>query len=291
MPFSTYRADDVGTFDCLTPAPATAGAYTTLRFRFTAGPYGVDDGGGIKLSWRQTSDMGKPQSTTRSGAGFARIEAGPDRVFKLDVTRDNIRPWKNTLYIRVGRFLMPGESFDLILGCTEQGGPGIRMQTNAEKGFQFKAFVDAFATYDFVELAHVPTIDILPGPVETYRMVLPTEVAPDAGEPELRVVGLDLWGNPSCDHLDDLSLVTTIGAAGTQQAFTPDPASLVTRHRLPAPALDQELRAGNPQRPTVRCWADQTRQSVSRRDADGALGGSAWPIRRNSGVGDAGGIL
>lgn len=243
MPFSTYRAENVGTFECLTPAPATAGAYTTLRFRFTAGPYGVDDGGGIKLSWRQTSDMGKPQSSTPASPGYTRIEAGPDRVFKMEVTRDNIRPWKNTLYIRVGRFLMPGESFDLILGCTQQGSPGIRMQTNAENGFKFKAFVDAFATYDFAELSHVPAIDILPGAVETYRMALPTEVAEGTDKVQLRVVGLDLWGNPSSDHIPDLTLVTSTGSEQTKAPFQPEATSLVTKHSLPAPALGDELRA------------------------------------------------
>lgn len=243
MPFSTYRADEVGTIECLTTAPAIAGAYTTLRFRITAGRYGIDDGGGVKLSWRQTSDMGKPQTGDPAAAGYARIEAAPDRWFKLDVTRDNIRPWKNTLYIRVGRFLMPGESFELILGCTEHGGPGIRMQTNAETGFNLRTFVDAFATYDFVELAGFPKLDIVPGPVETYRMVLPTEIPASAEHANLRVVGLDRWGNPSGEHLPDLTLLASVGGKTSTAQYQPDDSSLVTSLSLPAPAEGEELRA------------------------------------------------
>lgn len=243
MPFAKYRADEVGTFECLTPAPATAGDYLTLRFRFTAGRYGIDDGGGLKISWRQTSDMGKPQTTDPAGAGYTRIVAGPDRHFTVTVTNDNIRPWKPTLYIRMGRFLMPGESFELILGCKEQGGPGIRMQTNAEKGFRFKTFVDAFSTCDFAELDDYPRIDIVPGPVETYRLVLPTEVAEGTPEAKLRVVGLDKWGNPSSLHLPDLTLVTETGGQRREMPFTPDAGSLVTPLTLPAPAGGAELRA------------------------------------------------
>ena len=83
MPFSNYRADEVGRIERLPPERAPAGAFQTLRFRFTAGPYGIDDGGGIKLSWRQTSDMGKPQDTAPAGAGYARIVSEPDRSFRL----------------------------------------------------------------------------------------------------------------------------------------------------------------------------------------------------------------
>lgn len=242
MPHSTYRADEVGTLTCLTSAPATAGAYVTLRFRFTAGRYGIDDAGGLKLSWRQTSDMEKPQVSDPAGAGFARIEAGPDRYFLMEVSNDNIRPYKSTLTIRMGRFLMPGETFDLILGCKDQGGPGIRMQTNAELNFPFKGYVDAFSTCDFVELDDFPTLDILPGPVETYRLVLPLEVPEGATDTELRVVGLDRWGNPSAEHLTGLTLAKTDERGEEAEPFDPD-VELISSRRLPAPRADEELRA------------------------------------------------
>jgi len=241
MPHSKYRANEVGTLTCLTPAPAAAGAYVTLRFRFTAGRYGIDDAGGLKLSWRQTSDMGKPQVSDPAGAGFARIEAGPDRHFVMEVSNDNIRPYKSTLTIRMGRFLMPGESFDLILGCKDQGGPGIRMQTNAELNFPFKAYVDAFSTCDFAELDVFPIIDILPGPVESYRLVLPLEIPVGSTDTGLRVVGLDRWGNPSSEHLTGLTLATTDRHGEKPEPFVPD-AGLVTSLRLPVPGADEELR-------------------------------------------------
>lgn len=242
MPFSTYRTTDMGTITCLTPAPVTAGAHATLRFRFTTGPYGIDDTGGLKISWRQTSDMGKPQIADPAGEGFARIESSPGRSFRMEVTRDNLRPWKNTLYIRVGRFLLPGESFELVLGCTAQGGPGLRVQTNAESGFAFKTFVDAFATYDFVELENFPRIDVQSGPAETYRAVLPTEVGPDRENVALRVVGLDRWGNPTMQHKANLTLVTFIDDNTDRVDFMPDAGKTVSVVSLPAPRLDGELR-------------------------------------------------
>ena len=38
-----------------------AGEFTTIKLLYTAGYYGIDDTGSIKLSYRFASDMGQPQ--------------------------------------------------------------------------------------------------------------------------------------------------------------------------------------------------------------------------------------
>lgn len=82
MPFSTYRADRVGRIEALPPGRVTAGEHTTLRLRFTAGDFGIDDTGELKISWRQTSDMGKPQTTAPAGDRFD-VEPGRAETYRL----------------------------------------------------------------------------------------------------------------------------------------------------------------------------------------------------------------
>ena len=83
-----------------------------------------------------------------------------------------------------------------MLGDRRHGSPGYRLQTAREKPFWFKVFVDAFATYDFVELPGSPTLELVPGPVVRWKAILPTLAAP-ARRSGSRVVGEDRWGNPS----------------------------------------------------------------------------------------------
>ena len=61
MPYSTYLPDQMGRAT-LTPAgPFVAGSHVELTLVYTAGTFGIDDTGMVKISWRTTSDMSKPQ--------------------------------------------------------------------------------------------------------------------------------------------------------------------------------------------------------------------------------------
>ena len=49
-------------------------------------------------------------------------------------TASNIRPYANTVLIRVGRgYLRAGDTLTIRLGDRRQGSPGLRLQTNVEK--------------------------------------------------------------------------------------------------------------------------------------------------------------
>ena len=71
-------------------------------------------------------------------------------------------------------FLREGDRIVVRLGDRSQGSPGYRLQTAREKPFWFKIFVDAFSTYDFVELPNSPTLELVPGPVVRWKAILPT---------------------------------------------------------------------------------------------------------------------
>ena len=52
-----------------------AGSYGSFTLTYTAGPFGIDDSGGIKISFRTTTDMGKPQFTDPAGDNYTTAEA------------------------------------------------------------------------------------------------------------------------------------------------------------------------------------------------------------------------
>ena len=67
MPFSTYLPEHMGSATLAPSGPFVAGCYAELTFTYTAGMFGIDDSGMLKISWRTTSDMAKPQFAEPSG--------------------------------------------------------------------------------------------------------------------------------------------------------------------------------------------------------------------------------
>ena len=110
MPFSKYLPEHMGSIRLTPPGPFVAGSLAELTLTYTAGTFGIDDTGMVKISWRTTSDMGKPQFDKPAAPNFTTVEASNGA--KLDVWFDrlNIRPYANTLLIRVGRgYLRAGD--------------------------------------------------------------------------------------------------------------------------------------------------------------------------------------
>ena len=220
MPYSTYLPEHMGAAT-LTPAgPFVAGSHTELTLVYTAGTFGVDDTGMLKITWRTTSDMGKPQLDKPAAENFTTVEASNGAVLECRVDRVNIRPWANALVIRVGRgFLREGDRITVRLGDRRQGSPGLRLQTNVEATFELKVFVDAFATYEFAELPVSPEITLVPGPAASWKAIVPSLVA--AGEPfRLAVVAEDRWGNPTDRAAGRYRLAASAQVEGLPETIT-----------------------------------------------------------------------
>lgn len=198
MPYSDYRPDLMGSAT-LEPAGAfEAGSWQSFTLTYTAGAFGVDDTGSIKIGFRFATDFGPVQFTDPKAAGFTTLEAsnGATLEAKWEFKR-NIRPWSRSLYVVVVKeFLKPGDTITIRFGDRRQGSPGIRVQTYCESAFEFRVFADPIATYDYVALPESPRIAIVPGPGVTWRAVLPTLVR--TGSPfRLSLKTEDKWGNPS----------------------------------------------------------------------------------------------
>jgi hypothetical protein len=198
MPYSDYRPDLMGRATLTPLGSFEAGSLQSFTLVYTAGAFGVDDTGSIKVGFRFASDFGPVQFTDPKGQGYTTVEAsnGATLETKWEFKR-NIRPWSRSLYIGVVKdFLAPGDTIGIRFGDRRQGSPGIRMQTYCESEFEFRVFADPIATYDYVALPASPKICIVPGPGLHWRAVLPTLVR--AGEPfRLSIKADDKWGNPS----------------------------------------------------------------------------------------------
>src|ERR1041384_1168263 len=182
-------------------APAgrfVAGSHQELTLVYTAGTFGIDATGMVKISWRTTSDMSKPQFDKPQAENFTTVEASNGAKLEVWFDRLNIRPWGNTLLIRVGRgYLRAGDTLTIRFGDRRQGSPGWRLQTNVEKNVELRTSVDAFATYEFCELKH-PAFDLVAGPAASWKAIVPSLAV--AGEPfRLAIAAEDARGNPTAD--------------------------------------------------------------------------------------------
>jgi hypothetical protein len=219
MPFSTYKQDQIGSATIEPGGPLEAGSHAELTITYTAGTFGIDDTGAIKISWRTASDSAKPQFSDPKAPNYTTAYATNGARLELEFNRNNIRPWVATLFIRVGRgFLRAGEQIVVRLGDRSHGSPGYRLQTARESPFWFKIFVDAFATYDFVELPGSPNVELIPGPVARWKAILPTLRRTD--DPfRLAVVAEDRWGNPTEQADAALRLVPTAPIQGLPETL------------------------------------------------------------------------
>ncbi|MDC1193942.1 DUF3604 domain-containing protein, partial [Planktomarina temperata] len=199
MPFSTYRPDLMGTATVNVDRPLVCGEWATLNLTYTAGHFGIDDLGSLKISIRSASDETSPQFDDPKAPGYTTITASNGARLNVSYRKNsNIRPWGNTLHIQCLNFLSAGDTITVQLGDRSQGSPGLRMQTFREFSHEYRFHVDAFATYDFVVLPYEqqPKIELIPGLAARHVAILPTLRTVN----DMFALGLkaeDRWGNPT----------------------------------------------------------------------------------------------
>lgn len=240
MPYSDYRPELMGQAR-LEPAGAfEAGSFQSFVLVYTAGTFGIDDTGSIKIGFRFATDFGPVQFDDPQGAGYTTAEASNGAALELKWEfKRNIRPWSRSLYVGIMKhFLAPGDTITIRLGDRRFGSPGIRLQTYCEAAFQFRVLVDAIATYDYVALPVSPAIEIMPGPGVAWRAVLPTLVR--AGERfRLAVKADDKWGNPARLRGSQLRLRPSVPIHGLPPVLETVPgefAAVIEDLRVEAPA-------------------------------------------------------
>ena len=277
MPFSSYLPEHMGSIRLSPAGPFVAGSLAELTLVYTAGTFGIDDTGMVKVSWRTTSDMAKPQFDKPRAANFTTVEASNGAKLEVWYDRLNIRPYVNTLLIRVGRgYLRQGDTLTVRFGDKRQGSPGWRLQTNVEKNVELRTSIDAFATYEFCELLEQPAFDLVPGPVASWKAILPSLAV--VGEPfRLALVAEDTWGNPTDKAEQTLALKSSLplrGLPATVAINSGDGPRVIENLIADAPgdielivlARDREVTRANPLRVAKeaslkRYWGDLHGQS------------------------------
>lgn len=198
MPHTTYMADRMGTAAIDPQGPVEAGSFASFTLVYTAGYFGIDDTGSLKIVFRFASDMARPQFADPAAPGYTTVEASNGAVLEVAFdNKRNIRPWDKTLFIRVMRgFMREGDKITVRFGDRRKGSPGIRMQTMAEPTFEFRVLVDPFATYTYCELPASPFVPVIAGPPAKWVAVLPA--LRRVGETfRLGLKAEDKWGNPT----------------------------------------------------------------------------------------------
>ena len=225
MPHSDYLPELMGTLTCDPMGAFEAGSWASFTLTYTAGHFGIDDTGSLRLVHRFASDQGAIQFTDPQAPNYVSVEASNGAVLELRTdNKGNLRPWDKTLYIKiVNGYLTEGDRIVIRLGDTRQGSPGLRLQTFCEPTFEFRLLADCIATCDYIELPDCPEIAIVPGPAAMWQAVLPSRVR--AGDPlRLSIKAEDRWGNPTDRAAGTRLTIETDGAiAGLpDQATMPD---------------------------------------------------------------------
>ena len=175
-----------------------AGSYQTFEWIYTAGTFGIDDSGSIRICFRFASDQGKPQFTDPKAPNYTTIVASNNAVLKYDYDpQGNVRPWGKTIYIRVVQgYLTEGETIKVVFGDRSQGSPGMRIQTFCEDSYEFHSLIDPIATRCYQPIINQPVIKIVPGRPERFVVVAPTLKRKNE-KFSIYLKGEDIWGNPS----------------------------------------------------------------------------------------------
>ena len=174
-----------------------AGSYQSFTLTYTAGRFGIDDSGSIRVVFRFATDQSNPQFDDPTAPGFTEVVASNDAVLEVRFDpKGNIRPWDRTLQIKVVKgFMKEGDTITVRFGVTEHGSAGMRLQTFCESRYEFRVLVDPIATYNFQTLPDQPFITIVPGLPKTWVAIVPSTIK--SGEPfSLKIKAEDNWGNP-----------------------------------------------------------------------------------------------
>ncbi len=178
--------------------PVEARSFQTFQVVYTAGKYGLDDTGSIRVVFRFANDAGKLQMSEAFAPNY--VSASTNAAGRIDLSYHDVghqRPWFKCLTARLnGGYLKEGDTITIIFGDTSQGSPGMQMQSFCDSDFEFRVLADVCAVGHYLPLSPQPAVAIVPGIPVIWKAVLPSLRRP--GERfQLGIKAEDAWGNPS----------------------------------------------------------------------------------------------
>src|ERR1700741_1293784 len=82
-----YLPELMGSMTISSSGPFPAGSIQSLVFTYTAGEFGIDDTGGLRICWCSPSDMAKPQFDAPAAANYATVSASNGASLEYVVDR------------------------------------------------------------------------------------------------------------------------------------------------------------------------------------------------------------
>ncbi len=201
--------------------PVEVRSLQTFKLTYTVGRYGLDDTGAIRVVFRAMGDGQALQVSDPAAANYVTASTSTGIPLAVEYRSRGVsaRPrWKSLTVTVNGGYLCEGDVITIVFGDTSGGSPGMRVQTMADGGFEFKVLADVCAVGHFVPIPDTPTVAIVPGPPVVWKAVLPTLRRP--GERfRFGLKAEDRWGNPTDRATGHFVFETNLPVDGLPDAF------------------------------------------------------------------------
>lgn len=182
--------------------PLAAGSFVCLRWIYTAGRYGMDNGGRIRLLFRYAWDGGVLQTTDPGGDNYVTAHtSNPDATVAIQfMPKGGRRPWLPCLMLEIkDSSLAEGDRVFVTIGDRSAGGSGHRVQTFVESDFRWLTDVECFETGTWVELKDCPVTPVVAAKPSMLAAIAPS--VRTVSEPlRLTVKRTDDYGNPAGEN-------------------------------------------------------------------------------------------
>ena len=203
----SYLPEHMGTAT-LTPAgPFVAGTHVALVLTYTSGQFGIDDSGDLKVVWRGTSDMGKPQFTDPTAANYTTVEASNGAVLEAR-RRSQLHPALGQCTVDQGRPRLSARRRDHHHSPRRHAARARRAcacKPMSSRPSNSRCWSMPSPPIEFTELLKSPEIALVAGPAAAGRRCCRAQNI--AGEKfRLCIVAEDRWGNPTAEASARLKL-------------------------------------------------------------------------------------
>jgi hypothetical protein len=178
--------------------PVVAGSFETLRFTYSAGPWGMMEGrGAVKLAFREPCDWGMPQLDHPAEPNYTTVRTTGKGSLRVRLDPAGLpRPFGSVLHVTVlDEPLQPDDQIVITLGDRSAGSPGLRVQSFEEERCWFGFFVDLFGPGRFEPLPS-PGVTVVGGEPTRLVVVATSLVRPNEAAWVL-VKAEDPFGNTS----------------------------------------------------------------------------------------------
>ena len=161
MPHSVYLPERMGSAVISPTDPVEAGSFRSFTLVYTAGYFGIDDTGSIKIVHRFASDMGRPQWSDPQAPNYTTVEASNGAVLEVQLRRQaqHQAVGQDAVHPRASAASCARVTRSPCASATRgKARPACACRPSCEPTFEFRVLADPFAMYNFVELPVQPFI-------------------------------------------------------------------------------------------------------------------------------------